>query len=212
MTLYHTMPRTGGPGFDYTYYTTYTTIVSAIMGCLGIVLFQAAMGDWSFRHLFWVTTVVQVISLLPSLLGSLAPGLLGSFPPSRLPVVQCGSNSCVPLSGTIFFSTAHTALPFSLFPFPSPTSLSLPPLRLSLSPPLLSQQVAASAFDLILVSRLNKAAGVSDQLLYLLGDAVVGPAILWFSAMPGLVLTSKLVPAGLEATVRHKPRACVRQL
>ena len=58
--LIHTTPLTGGPGFDYTVYVTYTTIVGAIMGCLGILLFQAAMGGWSFRHLFWVTTIVQV--------------------------------------------------------------------------------------------------------------------------------------------------------
>mmetsp|Transcript_23524 Transcript_23524/g.47952 ORF Transcript_23524/g.47952 Transcript_23524/m.47952 type:complete len:154 (+) Transcript_23524:42-503(+) len=32
------------------------------------------------------------------------------------------------------------------------------------------------------------------------GDAVIGPAIGMFAAMPALVLTSKLVPKGLEAT------------
>ncbi len=38
------------------------------------------------------------------------------------------------------------------------------------------------------------------QVFYMFGDAVIGPAIGMFAAMPALVLTSKLVPKGLEAT------------
>jgi len=50
----------GGPAFDYTYYNTYTAVVGAFTGWLGIVVFQATMSGWSFRTLFWVTTVIQV--------------------------------------------------------------------------------------------------------------------------------------------------------
>jgi hypothetical protein len=30
----------GGPGFDYTYYNTYTSVVGAFTGWFGIVIFQ----------------------------------------------------------------------------------------------------------------------------------------------------------------------------
>jgi hypothetical protein len=110
----------GGPAFDYTYYNTYTAIIGAVTGWLGIVAFQATMSGWTFRSLFWVTTVFQVV---------------------------------------------------------------------------------ASAFDLLMIGRVNKSFGVSDKVFYMLGDAVIGPAIGMFSAMPALVLTSKLVPKGLESTV-----------
>jgi len=61
-------------------------------------------------------------------------------------------------------------------------------------------QVVASGFDMIMVARLNVVAGISDKFFYMFGDAVIAPAIGMFSAMPGLVLTSKLVPKGLEST------------
>ena len=62
-------------------------------------------------------------------------------------------------------------------------------------------QVVASAFDLLIIARLNIAVGISDKVFYMFGDAVIGPAVGIFAAMPGLVLTSKLVPKGLESTV-----------
>jgi hypothetical protein len=52
----------GGPAFDYTYYNSYTWVVGAITGWLGIVLFQATMSNWPFRRLFWVTTLLQVLA------------------------------------------------------------------------------------------------------------------------------------------------------
>eukprot|EP00802_Teleaulax_amphioxeia_P010046 Tamp_10071.p1 GENE.Tamp_10071~~Tamp_10071.p1 ORF type:complete len:642 (+),score=101.05 Tamp_10071:129-1928(+) len=110
----------GGPAFDYTYYNTYTWVVGAITGWLGIVIFQSTMSGWTFRNLFWVTTIFQVV---------------------------------------------------------------------------------ASGFDLLIINRVNVRLGISDKVFYMLGDAVIGPAIGMFSAMPALVLTSKLVPKGLESTV-----------
>jgi len=110
----------GGPAFDYTYYNTYTWVVGACTGWVGIVLFQATMSGWTFRKLFWVTTLLQIV---------------------------------------------------------------------------------ASAFDLLIIARWNKSINVSDKVFYMFGDAVIGPAVGMFAAMPALVLTSKLVPKGLESTV-----------
>jgi hypothetical protein len=52
----------GGPAFDYTYYNTYTSVVGAFTGWVGIVIFQTFMSGWTFRNLFWVTTLMQVVA------------------------------------------------------------------------------------------------------------------------------------------------------
>ena len=61
--------------------------------------------------------------------------------------------------------------------------------------------MVASAFDMLIIGRWNISVGISDKVFYMFGDAVIAPAVGMFSAMPALVLTSKLVPKGLEATV-----------
>eukprot|EP00286_Rhodomonas_abbreviata_P018291 CAMPEP_0181310308 /NCGR_PEP_ID=MMETSP1101-20121128/12516_1 /TAXON_ID=46948 /ORGANISM="Rhodomonas abbreviata, Strain Caron Lab Isolate" /LENGTH=570 /DNA_ID=CAMNT_0023416927 /DNA_START=15 /DNA_END=1727 /DNA_ORIENTATION=+ len=109
----------GGPAFDYTYYNTYTSVVGAFTGWIGIVIFQSFMSGWTFRRLFWVTTLLQVV---------------------------------------------------------------------------------ASAFDILIINRYNIAWGIPDKWFYMFGDAVIGPAVMMFVFMPAVVLTSKLVPKGLEAT------------
>eukprot|EP00283_Hemiselmis_rufescens_P025926 CAMPEP_0173441318 /NCGR_PEP_ID=MMETSP1357-20121228/23893_1 /TAXON_ID=77926 /ORGANISM="Hemiselmis rufescens, Strain PCC563" /LENGTH=550 /DNA_ID=CAMNT_0014406887 /DNA_START=22 /DNA_END=1670 /DNA_ORIENTATION=+ len=109
----------GGPAFDYTYYNTYTAVVGAFTGWIGIVIFQSFMSGWTFRKLFWVTTVLQVV---------------------------------------------------------------------------------ASAFDLLIIERYNIGWGIDDKMFYMFGDAVIGPAVMMFAFMPAVVLTSKLVPKGLEST------------
>mmetsp|Transcript_12405 Transcript_12405/g.19551 ORF Transcript_12405/g.19551 Transcript_12405/m.19551 type:complete len:548 (+) Transcript_12405:195-1838(+) len=109
----------GGPGFDYTYYNTYASLVGSVTGWLGIVLFQWLMSDWNFRTLFWMTTLIQIV---------------------------------------------------------------------------------ASGFDMIMIARLNIEWGISDKAFYMFGDAVIGNVVGMFGLMPMLVLTSKLVPKGLEAT------------
>jgi hypothetical protein len=48
--------------FDYTYYNTYTSVVGAFTGWIGIVIFQSFMSGWTFRNLFWVTTLMQVVA------------------------------------------------------------------------------------------------------------------------------------------------------
>lgn len=109
----------GGPAFDYTYYNTYTAVVGAFTGWVGIVVFQTFMSGWTFRKLFWVTTLLQVV---------------------------------------------------------------------------------ASAFDLLIIERYNIGWGIDDKTFYMFGDAVIGPAVMMFAFMPAVVLTSKLVPKGLEST------------
>ena len=84
----------GGPAFDYTYYNTYTAVVGSFtvhlelcngifcicdgifctrskrsigwsQGWVGILIFQTFMSGWTFRNLFWVTTIMQVQTLNP---------------------------------------------------------------------------------------------------------------------------------------------------
>jgi folate/biopterin transporter len=109
----------GGPAFDYTYYNTYASLVGSVTGSIGIALFQALMGDWNFRTVFWVTTVIGIV---------------------------------------------------------------------------------AASFDMVIIARWNLAMGISDKAFYMFGDAVIGNCLGMFGLMPMLVLTSKLVPKGLEAT------------
>ena len=54
--------REMGQAFDYTYYNTYTSVVGAFTGWIGIVIFQSFMSGWTFRNLFWVTTLMQVVA------------------------------------------------------------------------------------------------------------------------------------------------------
>jgi hypothetical protein len=61
-------------------------------------------------------------------------------------------------------------------------------------------QVVASAFDLLIIERFNIGWGIDDKTFYMFGDAVIGPAVMMFAFMPAVVLTSKLVPKGLEST------------
>ena len=109
----------GGPAFDYTYYNTYASLVGSVTGSIGIALFQALMGDWNFRTVFWTTTAIGMV---------------------------------------------------------------------------------AASFDMVMIARLNVHLGISDKAFYMFGDAVIGNCLGMFGLMPMLVLTSKLVPKGLEAT------------
>eukprot|EP00802_Teleaulax_amphioxeia_P012002 Tamp_12040.p1 GENE.Tamp_12040~~Tamp_12040.p1 ORF type:complete len:568 (+),score=107.15 Tamp_12040:49-1704(+) len=109
----------GGPHFDYTYYITYTTIVGAVSGLVGIALFQTFLSGWSFRPLFWIGTILGVIG---------------------------------------------------------------------------------ATFDLIIINRINVRLGIPDEWFYVSGNAVVRPILGAAAHMPAIVLTSKLVPKGLEST------------
>jgi len=109
----------GGPNFDYTYYITYTTIVGAVSGLVGISVFQHYLSAWSFRPLFWIGTILGVIG---------------------------------------------------------------------------------ATFDLFIIHRLNLKVGIPDEWFYVSGNAVLRPILGAAAHMPAIVLTSKLVPKGLEST------------
>lgn len=63
-------------------------------------------------------------------------------------------------------------------------------------------RIAASLADIVMVKRWNVTAlGISDQAFYLLGDAIVYQVVYTLDFMPGVVLTSKLCPKHVEATI-----------
>lgn len=60
----------------------------------------------------------------------------------------------------------------------------------------------ASMFDYIIVKRYNTHyLGISDKTFFMLGDAVISPIVLMLDLMPAVVLTSKVCPPGMEASV-----------
>ena len=62
-------------------------------------------------------------------------------------------------------------------------------------------QILASSFDLVIVKRWNLQVGVSDELAYLFGDAMVQQLSIMLQMMPMALLTSSMCPRGAEATV-----------
>ena len=60
---------------------------------------------------------------------------------------------------------------------------------------------AAAGVDLIIVNRMNKQFGVPDEAAYMLGNNVASAVARQLDLMPAVVLTSKLCPPGMEATV-----------
>eukprot|EP00928_Gymnodinium_smaydae_P095106 TRINITY_DN8124_c0_g1_i1.p1 TRINITY_DN8124_c0_g1~~TRINITY_DN8124_c0_g1_i1.p1 ORF type:complete len:621 (+),score=68.07 TRINITY_DN8124_c0_g1_i1:51-1913(+) len=62
-------------------------------------------------------------------------------------------------------------------------------------------QVFASLFDIVIVKRWNVRVGISDQSMYLFGDAAIGSLAVMLIMYPQALLTSRLCPRGVEATV-----------
>jgi len=62
-------------------------------------------------------------------------------------------------------------------------------------------EVIASIFDIIIVKRWNVDLGISDSVIYLFGDAIINNMVLMFALMPQVILTSKVCPRKIEATV-----------
>lgn len=52
----------GGPHFDLTYYLTYTQLIGAIAGFIGIIVFQTVMTNWTYRSSFLVSTFIRIIA------------------------------------------------------------------------------------------------------------------------------------------------------
>jgi len=109
----------GGPHFNYTFYVTIAHVAASIASLIGVVVFQAALHDWTFRSLFAVTTVVQLL---------------------------------------------------------------------------------AGIVDIIIIQRFNLVLGIPDEVAYLGGNAVIRPIVFMTAGLPGIVLTSRLVPAGISST------------
>lgn len=62
-------------------------------------------------------------------------------------------------------------------------------------------KIAASLFDVMIVTRMNLAMGISDLVMFTLGDAVLFQATNRLDIMPAIVLTSKVCKPGMEASV-----------
>lgn len=62
-------------------------------------------------------------------------------------------------------------------------------------------KLAASFFDIFIVKRYNKLFGIPDKLAFLLGDAIIFQVAYILDFMPAVVLTSKVCPKGMEASV-----------
>lgn len=62
-------------------------------------------------------------------------------------------------------------------------------------------KLAASAFDIAIVKRYNRRIGIPDSVAFMLGDAVIYQVAYTLDFMPAVVLTSKVCPKGMEASV-----------
>lgn len=62
-------------------------------------------------------------------------------------------------------------------------------------------QTAASVFDIVILKRWNIDMGISDQAVYLFGDAACQQLAQMLMLLPAGLLTSRLCPGGAEATV-----------
>lgn len=62
-------------------------------------------------------------------------------------------------------------------------------------------KILASLCDIILVKRYNLLVGISDKYFYIFGDAIILSGITMLELVVSLVLTSKLCPPGIEATI-----------
>jgi len=109
----------GGPHFNYTFYVTIAHVAASIASLVGVVVFQAALYDWTFRGLFAVTTAVQLL---------------------------------------------------------------------------------AGMVDVVIIQRINLSLGIPDEAAYLGGNAVIRPIVFMTAGLPGIVLTSRLVPTGISST------------
>lgn len=80
-------------------------------------------------------------------------------------------------------------------------------------------KLVASLFDYAIVKRLNIRLGIPDRLAFMLGDAIIYQVAYMLDFMPAVVLTSKVCPKGMEASVyallasyQNLGRNCARSL
>ncbi|EPT27021.1 BT1 family protein [Toxoplasma gondii ME49] len=51
-----------GPNFSWTFLLTLTSILQAIFGFLGVMLFQRFVSKWTFRKAFWITSLLTCLT------------------------------------------------------------------------------------------------------------------------------------------------------
>ncbi|CBZ54323.1 putative folate/methotrexate transporter FT1 [Neospora caninum Liverpool] len=51
-----------GPNFSWTFLLTLTSILQAIFGFVGVMLFQKFVSKWSFRKAFWITSLLTCLT------------------------------------------------------------------------------------------------------------------------------------------------------
>ncbi|KAF8822904.1 BT1 family protein [Cardiosporidium cionae] len=62
-------------------------------------------------------------------------------------------------------------------------------------------RIIASVFDIVIVRRWNIALGIGDKLTYIFGDAIIYNVVYMMNFLPAVILTSKICPKNIEATV-----------
>ena len=182
-----------GPHFDFKYYTTFSSIVGALAAWLGVILFQAVMGDWKFQKVFWFTTLIRVTGAMFDILIAM-----------RWNVAMGVSDRGV----------TFPFLPFPSFPFlPSPSFLSLPSFPFLPFPPLHSltrmlraPRLSIPSFPFLSFPFLPHflsllASPFFCPVAYMFGDAIIYSIVYQMNFMPAVVLTSKVCPKGIESTV-----------
>jgi folate/biopterin transporter len=53
-----------GPHFSYVFFTTWAAVIAAVFGLLGLALFQWRLSHWNVRNIFYLTTVLRILSAL----------------------------------------------------------------------------------------------------------------------------------------------------
>lgn len=48
-----------GPKFSMTFYLTTASLIAAVCGAVGVMAFEALMGEWTFRNVFRLTTILM---------------------------------------------------------------------------------------------------------------------------------------------------------
>lgn len=51
-----------GPHFTYTFYTTWSSLLAAFFGMVGLLIFQWKLKTWKIRNIFYLTTFLRVIA------------------------------------------------------------------------------------------------------------------------------------------------------
>merc|ERR1719193_564133 len=62
-------------------------------------------------------------------------------------------------------------------------------------------RLVAASFDIVIINRVNLRIGIPDSAMYLLGDSIVSNMLMMLAFMPSCVLTAKICPKEMEATV-----------